>query len=116
LRRARLATRVAEEIAQLDRLAVPIPDGVGARSAFQALPPADREVLALATWEGLGTVELAAALRCSPNAAKIRLHRARRRLIRELARHGVDLKPDDSTGHVGYRRTVVPHEGGMRGD
>lgn len=111
LRRAKLTGRLAEDIARFDRLATPTPDGVGARSAFEALRPADREILGLATWEGLGTAELAAALGCSPNAAKIRLHRARRRLLRELARHGVDLKPDASSGHVGHRWTVDSQDG-----
>lgn len=116
LRRARLTTRVAEEIARLDRLAAPTLDGVDARLAFQALRPADREVLGLSMWEKLGTADLAAALGCSPNAAKIRLHRARRRLVRELNRRGVDLKPGESPGHVNYWWIVVPKSGGIRDD
>jgi RNA polymerase sigma-70 factor (ECF subfamily) len=39
----------------------------------------------LAAWEGLGPAELATALGCSPNAATIRLHRARRRLESVIA-------------------------------
>jgi len=55
-------------------------DPVGVLSALQGMRAADREVLRLAAWEGLGPREIGAVLGCSPNAAAIRLHRARRRL------------------------------------
>ena len=48
--------------------------------AFQSLPDADRELLALEAWEQLDPGEIAAVLGCSRNAVRIRLHRARRRL------------------------------------
>jgi RNA polymerase sigma-70 factor (ECF subfamily) len=54
--------------------------------ALDALRPDDRRVLLLAAWEGLGPSDLALALRCTPNAAAIRLHRARRRLAAEFLR------------------------------
>lgn len=38
----------------------------------------DREVLMLSYWDDLTTAELAQALACSPSAAAVRLHRARR--------------------------------------
>lgn len=38
----------------------------------------DREVLMLRYWDDLTTAELATALECSPSAAAVRLHRARR--------------------------------------
>lgn len=38
----------------------------------------DREVLMLSYWDDLTTAELAQALGCSPSAAAVRLHRARR--------------------------------------
>lgn len=40
----------------------------------------DREVLMLVAWEGLGPRALGRTLGCSPNAAAVRLHRARTRL------------------------------------
>lgn len=49
-------------------------------AAFRSLPDADREILALEAWEQLDPGEIAAVLGCSRNAARIRLHRARRRL------------------------------------
>jgi RNA polymerase sigma factor (sigma-70 family) len=53
-------------------------------AAFARLREDDRELLALAAWEGLDPGEIAIALGCSRNAARIRLHRARRRLAHEL--------------------------------
>jgi RNA polymerase sigma factor (sigma-70 family) len=57
-------------------------------AAFNRVPAQDREVLALAAWEGLDAKQLATVLGCSANAARIRLHRARRRLGAELERAG----------------------------
>jgi RNA polymerase sigma-70 factor, ECF subfamily len=47
--------------------------------ALAALSDADREVLLLVAWDGLSVREAALALRCTRAAAKVRLHRARRR-------------------------------------
>ncbi len=49
-------------------------------TALAGLRPDDREVLRLAAWEGLDPRAMGLVLGCSPNAAAIRLHRARRRL------------------------------------
>ena len=58
----------------------PQADPAGVLSALAGLRPDDREVLRLAAWEGLDPREMGLVLGCSPNAAAIRLHRARRRL------------------------------------
>jgi RNA polymerase sigma-70 factor, ECF subfamily len=55
-------------------------------AAFGRLPESDRELLALVAWEGLDPGQIGAVLGCSRNAARIRLHRARRKLADELAR------------------------------
>ncbi len=52
---------------------------VQVRNALSQLPEADREILRLAAWEQLTTRELAIALDISETAARVRLHRARRR-------------------------------------
>lgn len=57
----------------------------GLRTAFTSLADADQELLSLAAWEGLDHAELAAALGCSRNAVRIRLHRARARFASALA-------------------------------
>ena len=53
--------------------------------AFRGLPAADRELLALSAWEGLGYGQIAVVLGCSRNAVRLRLFRARKRFAAELA-------------------------------
>ena len=67
-------------------------------AAFRGLPAADRELLALAAWEGLDTGQIATVLGCSRNAVRIRRHRARRRFADQLARYQVAARPDG--GHA----------------
>lgn len=75
-RRDRLAARAAgDAVAAADDA-----DPAAVLSALAGLRAGDREVLRLAAWEGLDPREMSLALGCSPNAATIRLHRARRRL------------------------------------
>ena len=85
-------TRV--EGALVDRLAVELRSAMsssgegcdeGLWQALAELPYADREILALAAWEGLTPREIAVVVKTSPNAVRIRLHRARRRLMRQLS-------------------------------
>jgi RNA polymerase sigma-70 factor, ECF subfamily len=57
-------------------------------SALARLSEGQREVLRLAAWEGMDPGRAAAALGCSPAAYTLRLHRARRRLAKELAVSG----------------------------
>jgi hypothetical protein len=53
----------------------------------------------LATWEGLTSEQLALALNCSSTAARLRLHRARARLARELRAVNGPLKQPDAGRH-----------------
>jgi RNA polymerase sigma-70 factor, ECF subfamily len=55
-------------------------------ATLHQLSSRDQEILRLFAWEGLTQRELAVALRCSENAAAIRLHRARKRLVERLAK------------------------------
>ncbi|GAA2326465.1 RNA polymerase sigma factor [Dactylosporangium salmoneum] len=82
-RRADLAERLRQELSRATVVPPDVPAGLGA--AFATLPEADRELLRLVAWEGLGADDLAVALGCSVNAARIRLHRARKRLAEALA-------------------------------
>lgn len=86
-RRARLSLRLR---AQPQRSQAAAEESAGdlalAKLALRRLPVAQRDLLGLVAWEGLSTVELAAVLGCSQNAAKIRLHRARRAFLSELER------------------------------
>ncbi|WP_371783580.1 RNA polymerase sigma factor [Streptosporangium subroseum] len=80
-RRAGLAERLKDE----SSAARPGPDGLDrVREAYDGLPARDREVLALACWEGLTSPEVGKVLGCTATAARIRLHRARKRLAKAL--------------------------------
>jgi RNA polymerase sigma-70 factor (ECF subfamily) len=59
---------------------------------FRQLPDGDREVLSLVAWEGLDHGEIAAVLGCSRVTVRSRLHRARKRLARDLATAGVSTR------------------------
>ncbi|UBU15494.1 RNA polymerase sigma factor [Nonomuraea gerenzanensis] len=56
--------------------------------AFRELSDDDRELISLVAWEGLDHGEIARVLSCSRNAARIRLHRARKRLSKALSNAG----------------------------
>ncbi|WP_240809710.1 RNA polymerase sigma factor [Actinomadura sp. WMMA1423] len=66
-------------------------DLTGVAAAFRSLSEPDRELLSLVGWEGLDHGEIATVLGCSRNALRIRLHRARRRFARALARSDADV-------------------------
>ncbi|GII77390.1 DNA-directed RNA polymerase sigma-70 factor [Sphaerisporangium rufum] len=89
-RRGALAVRLREELTAWDESRSPEDSGA-IREAFRRLGPDDREVLALRSWEGLETAEIATVLGCSRGAVRLRLHRARKRLARELAVADLDV-------------------------
>jgi RNA polymerase sigma factor (sigma-70 family) len=78
--------------------AASVPERSAIVSALGRLGEGQREVLRLAAWEGLDARRAAAVLGCSPSAYTLRLHRARRRLAKELA----------ASGHVGDKDEAVP--------
>jgi RNA polymerase sigma-70 factor, ECF subfamily len=67
-------------------------DSLGRRdelgAALARLEEAEREVLRLVAWEGLSTGDGARVVGCSPGAFRVRLHRARRKLAKELKTTG----------------------------
>jgi RNA polymerase sigma factor (sigma-70 family) len=71
-------TSIADRIADRDAFA----------AAFDSLSADDREVLALTSWDGLAPREVATVLETSPATVSLRLHRARKRLLKELERRG----------------------------
>jgi len=54
-------------------------------AAIDRLPMAEREALTLSAWEGLTAAEASTVLGCTRATFAVRLHRARRRLMKELA-------------------------------
>jgi RNA polymerase sigma factor (sigma-70 family) len=73
----------------VDALAVSAANGEAAfeavREALEVLPPREREAVVLHYVEGLSTREVASLLGARPGTVRVRLHRARRRLRRDLA-------------------------------
>lgn len=96
-RRTALADRLRTDLAAAWRAREYSGELAGITAAFRRLPAADQELLALAAWEGLTTGQIAAVLGCSPNAVRIRRHRARRRFTALLA-SGQAARPPG--GHV----------------
>lgn len=97
-RRTALAVRLREELTTWgageptwDTECVADQDSATVRAAFRRLSDDDRELLSLVGWEGLSPAEIAVVLGCSRGAVRIRLHRARKRLARELDSAGVDV-------------------------
>ncbi len=59
-------------------------------AAFAALTEGEREVLRLVAWEDLSAEDASRVLSCSVTAFRVRLHRARRRLVRLAEADGAD--------------------------
>jgi RNA polymerase sigma factor (sigma-70 family) len=100
-RQERVAQRFAEVLTEgpaLEEVAAHRRDARRLLAALLALSEQDRELLMLATWESLSTVDLAMVLGCSENAAAIRLHRARKKLTE------VYEKENAASGHKGHER------------
>lgn len=91
-RRSTLSERVAGEV---DRLVADATHGrepsVSAEvvAALDALGDDDRELLLLVGWDGLSPQQAAVVVGCSAGAARVRLHRARRRFDAQLRRLGI---------------------------
>ncbi|HEY1618281.1 MAG TPA: RNA polymerase sigma factor [Streptosporangiaceae bacterium] len=92
-RRTALGERLRSELAAAPRGYEPPPGLDGVAAAFRHLGDTDREILTLAGWEGLDAGQIAVVLGCSRNAARIRLHRARRRFAEALHDTGAAHPP-----------------------
>jgi RNA polymerase sigma-70 factor (ECF subfamily) len=72
--------------------------------ALAQLPESDREAITLIAWDGLRPAEAATVLGQSPATFRVRLHRAKRRLRRELERDGqADSHPQHHSVAIGDR-------------
>lgn len=74
---AAFAADIAERIA----------DSAAVDALLAELPYSDRQLLLLTEWDGLSVKEAAIVLGCLPATARVRLHRARRRLGELFERH-----------------------------
>ena len=103
--RRRLRTiRLRDEIAAVSTDPV---DASAIGQAFQELSDDDRELLGLFVWEGLDHSGIAAVLGCSKGAARVRLHRARKRFSRALHAAGIDLTPMTMTRPISDRGSLT---------
>jgi RNA polymerase sigma-70 factor (ECF subfamily) len=68
-----------------------IPSAIFMRAALARLRPMDRELLMLVAWDGLDTPQAAHVLGISPAMFSVRIHRARKRLMKELDSGGHSL-------------------------
>ena len=95
--------RLMERLSLVERAADPGPLRAGPdadlASAMAGLAPDDAEILRLWAWEDLAPREIAVVMGITPNAASIRLHRAKARLRTRLEREG----------RVAAGETPVPH-------
>jgi RNA polymerase sigma-70 factor (ECF subfamily) len=87
LRQAQLADRLRSELAVHAQPTREQDSPV--LQALARLSVADRDLLALSAWEQLRPEEIATVLSCTPATARVRLHRARRRLRDALALEGL---------------------------
>ena len=73
-------------VASAPAVARPTADEQDARvvAAVERLSPNDRDLLGLIYWDGLTPAEAATVVGCSQTALRVRLHRARRRLVLAL--------------------------------
>jgi RNA polymerase sigma-70 factor (ECF subfamily) len=106
-RRLRVVAHAAEERTRGDSgdPADSVPERTAIFAALRRLTEAEREVLRLAAWEGLDGRRAGVVLGCSRGAFALRLHRARRRLAKELASVEHDA-PEDAPA----TREVAPEE------
>jgi RNA polymerase sigma factor (sigma-70 family) len=87
LRQAQLAERLRDELLQHGH-----PPAVADSPAIRALrqlSATDRDLLTMLAWDELRPDEIASVLGCTPVAARVRIHRARRRLRTALDAEGL---------------------------
>jgi RNA polymerase sigma factor (sigma-70 family) len=82
----RLRSVVSRPVAATEDSAVDLDERQLILAALARLSHTDAEVLRLVEWAQLSNADVAAALRIEPDAARQRLHRARRNLARQYGR------------------------------
>lgn len=110
----RLARDFANELRNAEENASAYdPEAERAKTALACLKDKDREALLLVVFEELTPTEAARVLRCSPNAFRIRLHRARVRLREEITRLATREERKDPLPTQGRSRNEIalPEEG-----
>jgi RNA polymerase sigma factor (sigma-70 family) len=79
-RRLALADRLRDSLTETTQPDSPSTSSGLIRAALEHLSEEDQELVTLIAWDGLSPTKAAQALGIEPGAARVRLHRARRRL------------------------------------
>jgi RNA polymerase sigma-70 factor (ECF subfamily) len=81
-----LVERLANELRSAEPVHSPVEDErrEALCAVLAALPVTDREILTMTAWEGLTPKQIAKVMGTSANVVRVRLHRARARLKRQL--------------------------------
>lgn len=103
-RRAALRARLHHELSPPWESAAPAAIDPELAAAVKALAPVDRELILLVALEGLTPSQAAASVGITPTGARVRLHRARARLRRQL-------RPASARQTSGDTHTALPEEG-----
>jgi RNA polymerase sigma-70 factor, ECF subfamily len=95
--------RLAAELSEAVSIGTPGEEERSAKlwPALEALPAPQREAILLTAWEGLSPREIAAVTRTPVNLVRVRLHRARTRLRRELATEDLEAPTRESPASPG---------------
>jgi RNA polymerase sigma-70 factor (ECF subfamily) len=101
-RQVRLAARISVVDPPQETVREDDPPDPRVAAVLEVLRPEEADLLRLWAWEQLGPGEIAEVLGITPNAASIRLHRARGKFMEELR------KIDDGAGHEGVREGREP--------
>lgn len=101
-RHLRLLSRIRAVDPPVEATSRPEPADDAVTAALTSLPPDDAEVLRLWAWEELAPREIAVVLGISPNAASIRLHRAKGKLRTVLGK---------TTGVAGHEQDTERNRG-----
>lgn len=92
-RRDALSERLRAEVQpEAEAASIRVTDGEleqGIARAMARLKPRDQDLLALVSWEHLDRAQIATVLGCTSAQVRVRLHRARQRLVRELVSEGI---------------------------
>jgi RNA polymerase sigma-70 factor (ECF subfamily) len=101
------ATATSRELALAAERSNPTvnPDDSAVAAALSELSPLDQEIVTMISWDGLAPREVASILGLSPNAVRIRAHRARTRLRVLLAQRDAveDADAPDASPAVASR-------------
>ncbi|MFC4052523.1 RNA polymerase sigma factor [Actinomadura syzygii] len=112
-RRAAFAAELGRWTAAADPggdIAEDVTDRLAVLRAMAALPEGDQEILVLIAWQGLSPRDAARVVGCSPAALRVRLHRARRRLVRaaEETHDTPQERPRRATGRRPQGHRTMP--------